>query len=250
MMAAGILLIANSGVLQGQQDELANRINNAYYNVKRAGLNELRCRISPNWKLTAGSISADVAGEEILNLLEHTRFDVAVGPDGSSTISRQIDTVPSSEQVAARFRTTLTGFEQVLTSFFQLWSQFTFHPIVPIGDKESVLEQLKGEYRIRQKSGQIEASMSINSGLKITEDKIVTQGKELIIRLDFGQYSGLYLFKGYEMAIPVGANSIHTIGTVEYQEVQGFELPSTVRMMVGTTMFAFDIGSYEIKKRN
>ena len=248
---AFVILFTQANPLRPAEDtELANRINNSYYNLKRAGLIEFRCAVSPNWKLALQNLVTDAAGEEILDLLEHTHFAVAVGPDGSSTISRQIDATPSSEQVAARLRTVLTGFEQALTGFFQVWSIYTFHPIVPVGNGNYTIEHTTDQYRVTQKSPQDETSSTFNKDLLLTEMSATALGKSVTWHLDFARQSGVYLFSGYDTFYPVGANSVHSIVTVAYQEVQGFELPSTVRVMANQLVIPFDFRNYEIKKRD
>jgi hypothetical protein len=85
-----VVLFAQANSLRAAEDaDLADRINNSYYNLKRSGLIEFRCTVSPNWKAAIQNLITDAAGEELMGLLEQTHFAVAVGPDGSSSISRQ-----------------------------------------------------------------------------------------------------------------------------------------------------------------
>jgi hypothetical protein len=229
--------------------DLANRINNSYYNLNRSGLTEFHCTVSPNWKAAIQNLNTDAVGEEIIGLLEHTHFAVTVGPDGSSTIFRQTDATPSSEQVAARLRTVVAGFEQIITSFFQVWSQFTFHPIVPPGNNDFKLERSNDKYVLHQKAPSVEASSSLNADFMMTDTTGMLAGNQVTMHYDFGRQAGLYLFSGYDAEYPLGTGSVHQILTVAYQEVQGFELPSTVRMMVNQVVIPFDFRNYEIKKR-
>jgi hypothetical protein len=156
----------------------------------------------------------------------------------------------SSEQVAARLRTVVAGFEGILTGFFQVCSQFTFNPIVPPGNNDFKLEPSDGKYVLIQKSPPIEASSSLNADFMMTNTTGTFAGNQVTMHYDFGRQAGHYLFSGYDAMYPVGTASVHTILTVAYQEVQGFELPSTVRMMANQVVIPFDLGNYEIKKRD
>jgi hypothetical protein len=251
LRAVLIFLCAPAAFLHAAVDtDLANQINNSDYNLKRSGLIEFRCTVSPNWKLAYQNLNTDAVGDELLRLLEHTHFAVAVGPDGSSTISRQTDAIPSSEQVAARLRTVVTGFEGVLTGFFQVWSGYTFHPIVSVASGTYKIEHSTDEYRVIEKSAQESTSSLFNNELLLTEMVATALGKSVTLHLNFVRRSGLYVFSGYDAVYPVGASSVHTIATVDYQEAQGFDLPSTVRVMANQVVIPFDFGNYEIKKRD
>src|ERR1019366_5020293 len=154
------------------------------------------------------------------------------------------DATPSSEQVAARLRTVVAGFEQVLTGFFQVCSQFTSPPVIPVGSNDFKLEHSNGKYLLIQKSPPNESSSSLNADFMMTDTTGILAGNHVTMHYDFGREAGLYLFSGYDAVYPVGAGSVHSILTVAYQEVQGFELPSTVRMMANQVVIPFDFRNY------
>jgi hypothetical protein len=61
------------------------------YRLRDEGFSELRCEVDPDWDGMFGSTRADsVRRNEILPLLKSVHFEILVGQDGSSLLSRNL----------------------------------------------------------------------------------------------------------------------------------------------------------------
>jgi hypothetical protein len=245
-------LSAPGALLRGaDQSELLNRANHAYYDARRDGLTGFRCQVVPDWDQIYSNIKADATGEELLTFRRQTHFEVSIGPDGASTVSRKSELAAPNQQIAERLRRATAAVEQVLTGFFQTWSMFFGPPFPTPDDKSLKLEDLDGQYRITGKQGQAEIFESMNRELMITEMKVAVPGTEITLLPKFSRLPKGYVFIGYEGTTKTASGTMAVEVTIENQEVEGFGLPKTVTVNVGGNIrIPLDFRSCEIKKRN
>src|SRR5579863_8004534 len=173
------VLAGLAGTARGATDEeIMQRARQSYYNLKDEGLVKYRCRLVPDWKSMAKSLTADASAQELFPLLSGERFEVAIGPDGASSISHHSDQTPPNEQAAERLRKVTGGLEQTVTGFFQMWSVFMFNSPLPDAGESYLLEDLGERYRVTYKVGANDVVTTMTKDLAIDEMKVTTPSEE------------------------------------------------------------------------
>jgi len=230
--------------------EIRGRMNRAYYHVKSEGLAGFRCQVVPDWDALLNNLKPDPTGVELLGYLRQTHFEVSVGPDGASSVSRQSEVAPPNEQIAARLRAASAAIEQVLTGYFQMATMFV-GPLFSDGDESAKVEDLNGQYRISQKQGENEALISMDRDLMITEVKVSMSGTEVTLVPKFSKSPKGYIATGFDGKFSTAAGNAEVVVEIENQEVEGFALPKTVTAIAqGKVRIPLSFTNYEIKKHN
>ena len=193
-------------------------------------------------------MKADAAGIEVLGLVRQTHFEVSVGPDGASSVSRQSDVAPPNEQIADRMRKAFAGVEQLLTGYFQMATMFV-GPLFADGDESAKVENVNGQYRISYKQGEADALVTMDRELMITEIKVSMQGTDVSVVPKFSRSPKGYIVTGFAGTFRTAAGNAEIAMEVENQEVDGFNLPKTVTAIApGNIRIPFNFSNYEIKK--
>jgi hypothetical protein len=95
--------------------EVIQKAHAAQYSLPKQGMKSFRCSITIDWDALYKGLGANSeSSQTILALLKKTRFKVAVGPDGSSSISRESDEPPPSAEIAERLQQSQAGTEQMI----------------------------------------------------------------------------------------------------------------------------------------
>jgi hypothetical protein len=242
-----------NALLRGADDgQILDRARQAYYSLRGKGLVEFRCEVLPDWEAVFSTLRTDAVGSEVLTLLQRTHFDVSVGADGASTVSRQTELTPPSQVVAERFRTAAAGLEQMLTGFFVVWAQFmSGFPGPEPGDKDYKIEKAGDQYRITQQQGQLHVLVLMTTELVVTEARLTAPNSvEITVHPHFSKLAERFLLTGWDSTIGSAAGTLETAATTENQEVEGFELPKTVNITAGGIRIPLRFNHYRIKKRS
>ncbi len=187
-------------------------------------------------------------------MLKATHFTVLLGPDGASTISHESDIAPPSEEVAQRIRQSVDGMEQLLTGFFQTWSVFMFNSLLPEPDSKYHLEDLGEKYALSFSERANQVAVVLNHQLAIEEVKVTSPKFDSTLHPQWSASSNGRVLTGYQ-AYYKGATSepVQLSVKVEYREVEGLSLPSTVDAAVpspaGSVSIRLVFLDYQVKKR-
>jgi hypothetical protein len=105
------------------------------------------------------------SSQTILALLKKTRFKVAVGPDGSSSISRESDEPPPSAEIAERLQQSQAGTEQMINGFLKSWAAFMVQSVIPAPDEKYHLVLVDGNYLLTVSDNGSDLAIDFNSNL-------------------------------------------------------------------------------------
>jgi hypothetical protein len=235
-MAVAVGCFGQSGALPSTPNaadskEILRRAPLAYYSLKREGLIDFRCQITPDWDSFYKSVKTDAVGrEQLLPILKTMRFQVAVGPDGAATVSHQSDAAPPSEAVADRIRRSTDGMEQVMTGFFQTWLQFMINSLFPDPDGKYQLQDFGDKFVLTLHEGKTDVVESMSRDLVIDTVKATAPEFEGTVNPTFAQNKKGLVLSGYvgNTKATSSGNSQHISIKIDYSEVQGLTLPRTV----------------------
>jgi hypothetical protein len=239
ILALGMVTCANwchaAPLRAGEEDrrEIVRRARQSYYSLKKQGLLEFRCSALPDWDLTYKSVNSDKIGmEQLLPILQKTRFKVVVGPDGASTISHESDIAPPDENVARRVRDSISGMEQVLTGFYRTWSQFVVNTLLPDENSEYTVDELDGKYLLSYKEGTAEVITTMDHDFRIEQLKVTSSQFDATFRTQWSNTEKRLLLAAYDAEIKTASASSVLSVKIEYEETDGFELPSAIKAEV------------------
>jgi hypothetical protein len=217
------------------QKEILRRAPLAYYSLKRAGLKDFRCQLTPDWDYIYKTLKTDAVGQDqLLPILKSMRFQVAVGPDGTAAVSHESDAAPPNEAVAARIRQTTDGVEKIVTGFFQTWSQFMVNSVFPDPDSAYRMQSMGDKLVITQQDGKTVSVVSMNRDLVIDTIRATTPEFEGTIDPTFAQHKDGLIVTSYEATYKdtASGNSRRISVAVDYSDVEGLTLPHTVKAEV------------------
>ena len=235
--------------------EIITQARQSYYNLKIAGLSEFRCNVQPDWESILTAAQADEATQdEILPVMEEMHFEVSVGPDGASTVSRKFDMAPPNDEIAQRARSIADGIEQIVTGFYQTWSRFLINSPFPDPGGEFKLRDLDGKYQLFYKEGPSNISLTMGHDFTIDEMKVSSDKFEETIHPLFGHVGNALVLKGYQTVLNMASGtSVQVNVVIENGEYERIILPKTVVATVPTPEssieFTLTFSNYKLKKR-
>lgn len=234
--------------------QVVERARAAYYSLKAQGMLEFRCNVQPDWDVMYKSLKPDAAAtQELLPILQKTRFKVLVGPDGASTISHESDVVPPNEKVAERVRESVGGLEQVLTGFFQTWSGFVINPLIPAANSEYRMDDVGEKYRITSKDSTADVVTTMDHSFAIEQVEVTAPNLTATLRPTWSRGANGLLLTGYDASYKTTGAPGQLSVKIQYEVVQGLSLPSVVDATIpsanGPVTVRLNFKDYEVKKR-
>lgn len=214
--------------------EILTQARRSYYSLKEDGFSGMRCEVDPDWEAAFASVKVDsLKSMEIFPFLKTIHFELLVGPDGSSLLSRDFDSPPPSENIATRIRSVTNGFDEVVTGFFHTWSQFMMDSILPDPDSQYTLAQTGGEYHLSYSDTKTEVSATMSRDYSITAIHVKTAAFESTLSPKFTTTSRGWILSSYEATFQAGPQAGEQLSvTIEYPSVDGLRLPKDVAVVV------------------
>ena len=211
-----------------EKNPIQDEADRAYYNLKAKGLVQFSCEVQPDFDAAYKNIPVDAVGrDQVLPIAKKTRFQVVVGPSGAASVSHQSSDAPATEEVATRVRQTIGGMEQIITGFFETWSNQMINP--PLGGGiEYQVEQLPEGYRFTADSAGVHITASMNRDF--VTDLIEAKGPELdgSVAPRYTRRPDGLLLESYDATYKTGGNSQKLSVNIQYQEIEGLLLPRIV----------------------
>jgi hypothetical protein len=254
-LLAFVYLVPCKARQQSSDREIIQRARQSYASLTDEGLLEVRGSVQPDWELTYAAVKTDkVATDQLLPILKATHFTVALGPDGAPIVSHESDAAPPNEEVAQRIHQSLDGMDQLLTGFFQTWSNFSFATPLPRPDENYRLEDSDGKYRVSLDQGAAHFELSLSHELAIEEVEVTSAKLSGKLELQWSPSSKGLLLSSYQGTFKENSGGTQQLSVkIHYEDVEGFSLPSTVDATVelpaGSIPLRLVFSDYKIKKR-
>ncbi len=210
-----------------ENNALLVRASNLYYSYAREGLAGFDCNAQPDWGMATDGDGQRLALLNKARMRLHARFG-----DGDFTL--QWTAPPNAPDSAGSLQRMHDLMDHVLTGFLEYWSPFIDDLAIP-ADADGVEIQKRNEgYQILFGDGPTRVVEKFDATLRILSYEVSgADGKALLTPSYEATPKGL-LVNHFEVHMPPpnGADGQEEtmLVDVDYQLVEGFELPSQLRM--------------------
>lgn len=216
-----------ASVQDGKRDLLRQSIQ-SYYSLRRLGLLEFRANVQPNWV----AMAKDTKGNpEAMKMLNGLRFLVSLRPDGSVKVDYESAApIPTAQE--GNIKQIYAGMDEMLTGFFATWNLFMLTSPFPAAESEYQLQDLGEKYLLTYKEGSTDVSTTMTREFGITEVKVSAEAFKASVKPQFTKTPKGYVLVGYEGSYEptVGPGKTRLSVRVEYQEINGFQLPRKLNL--------------------
>jgi hypothetical protein len=236
-LAAALVLLpaaskasAQSGTKSPDKTQLLLKARQIYYVLQNQGLKSFQCTIQPDWvkfakAMTQGGASVD---EAKIALVTPVAFTAMVDEQGIPTATPflaaggNID--PSVNQM-------VVGAKQVIEGFFKTWGSVVFTGIFAFSDDQDLTfsDQPDG-YHLSQKTGDANVDLVLTQDSLLTALKVTSISSIIIMKPKYSQMDKGLLMTSVTSDINNGTQKVDF--QVQYQTVEGFQLPDKVGYQV------------------
>jgi len=245
-----------------ERREFLENARKSYYILSAHGLTGFTSRVQPDFETFYKAIKADsTAQTQLLPILQKMTFQVVVGPDGDATVNHQIDAMPTDKNLAARVSTAIDGTEQVIAGFLQSWAPFAVNsPFNGMTDSDKI-DNLGSVYRLTHQDTNGSVVMLIRPDFAVEEVNVTSAIFKGTMHLTWEPTpQGFRLSKYMVTYSTVDAKSQKMSVEIQYQNVEGFQLPSSVNAKIpvpssatgappGAATFPFTFVTPQVEKR-
>jgi hypothetical protein len=208
--------------------------NKAYYNLREHGVIGFQATVLPDWRSNLEHDDPDsVVTDSVLHRFQNIHLSITFDSSGVCKVSKSIDqSLPElaredAEEIRAYIETWLGGF-------FSMWKPMTFDK--PFTDPDSAYEvtAIDGGYHTNRtdEDGAV-VSCVMDKDYVIQEIKVSSGTENTLIKPAFVKVRGGWLVAGIDQMTSgdtSDADSTHLKIAIEYDTINGLELPSSVRM--------------------
>jgi hypothetical protein len=194
-----------------------------YYSLRVQGLSGFECKMTPDWdKFAAENIKpADPMMDVLAKKIKPVAMKVSMSMAGAPAASAFMTDGTEIDEGLTEFT---TGLEHVTTDFIEQWWTMVSDTPFSAYDSDSVVKQEGAGYRFSQKQGASDSSILMDKDLVILEMDTLLQANQIIMRPKFiADPKGLLLTN---LDSDIKSTDQHVSIAIEYQDVQGFKLPS------------------------
>jgi hypothetical protein len=213
--------------------DVIRKMHDAQYNLPKHGMKGFRCSITIDWDAFYKDLGADSASSQaLLSLLKKTRFRVVVGPDGSSSVSRESDEPPSAD-IADRLQQSQAGVDQVINGLLKTWAIFMVQSVIPQPDEKYRLVLVDGKYLLTQSTDSSNLAIDFDSNFMM--ERVSTRSTKTqsgVFRPTFANSPNGFVLTGYTVTFdpPVDGQTANADVKIENQAVDDLELPHIVNI--------------------
>jgi hypothetical protein len=211
--------------------EIIRKAHDAQYSLPKQGMKSFRCSITIDWDALYKDLGADSeSSQTVLALLKKIRLKVAVGPDGSSSLSRESDDAPPSAEIAERLQESQAGLDQMINGLLKTWAVYMVESMIPQPDEKYHLELVDGKYLLTQSENGMDLAIDFDSNLKIARVSSKSSKQNGEFRPTFESNPNGFVLTGYVITFdpPVAGGTTKADVKIENQTVDGLELPHLV----------------------
>ncbi len=228
----------------------------SYYNLRNQGLVSYQCDITPDWNLLLQDQRKQnpAAADTAIQILNQLHFTVNLAADDSVKLFHNELTGQNQEMMNALSQI-YGGMEQMTSGFFDTWKLFMLNSPFPAVDSDYQVENLGQRYRLTYKESGADVATSMGHDYQITNLQVTTKDYDSAIQPTFNKDRSGYVLTAYDATYTSQNAAEKTVLTVnlEYQQVQGFQVPKTLSLTgtYGGTPFAVKLAfsNYQVTKK-
>lgn len=235
-VTALLACLGGAPAVAADRQDVLRQARRAYYSLREQGLAEFRCGLQPNWETLLVELKTNdpAVYKGTLAKLNEIRFSMVLASNGSVRLTHNEVTGMDAEMDRGLGQI-FGGMEQVVTGFFQTWSPFVLTQPFPEIESEYELEDQGSRYRLSYKEGPADIVTIMAADFAISDLIVVTPEFKSRLQPQFSAGPKGFLLNAYQAdyrgSAPADATQLQV--RIQYQEVQGLQLPS--RLSLGGT---------------
>jgi hypothetical protein len=210
--------------------KIVQQMHEANYSLAKHGFGSAHCSVAVNWDDIYKQLNANNDdSQQLLALLEKSRFKVVIGPEGSTSISVDSEEAPPSENIAERMRQSQAGIQQTITGLFNTWAGFMVRSMIPEPDETYELKSSDAGYLLTFSGDG--ANITINTDPKLKIGHVEFKSEKLNGNFDptFDSTPEGYVLTGYRATFTAAqGQASELVMALTNQKVEGLELPQQV----------------------
>ena len=220
-----------------------------YYNLRTAGLSEVRAAIQPNWDVLLEGIKEPAGSKTLLNNLH---FWFSIDAAGNFRLSHDGKAIP--EDQVKGVENIFQGVNLAVTGFFRTWSIFVISSPFPEPGSDYALERLANGFRFSQRQGELDVTTETDNEFAITEIRVVAGDRTTSLKPVLEKTPAGLVLTGYKASARRADGTVTTVQvSLEYGTVSGLRLLNKVNLDTvfqgGETKFEWAFSDYQVKMR-
>lgn len=231
--------------------QLLLKARQIYYVLQNQGVRSFQCTIQPDWAkfakfMTQNGTSVDQAK---IALIAPVAFTAVVDEQGNATATPFLASGASVDPTVSQM---VGGAKQVVEGFFKSWGSVVFTGIFAPSDDQNLamLAQPDGIH-FSQKTGDANVDIVLNRDSLLTSMKVTTTSAIIVMNPKYSKTDKGLLMTSLNSDINNGTQKVNF--EVQYQTVEGFQLPGKVSYQVTFPTQAVSIemafSNYQITKK-
>ncbi len=242
---------AQSETAPPDKAQLLSKARQIYYVLQNQGVKSFQCTIQPDWAKFAKFMTQNrtTVDQTKIALITPVAFTAVVDEQGNATATPFL---ASGASVDPTVNQMVGGAKQVIEGFFKSWGSVVFTGIFAPSDDQNLtmLAQPDGIH-FSQKSGDANVDIVLNRDSLLTSMKVTTDSTIIVMNPKYSKMDKGLLMTSLNSDINNGTQKVNF--DVQYQTVEGFQLPGKVVYQVTFPTQAVSIemafSNYQIAKK-
>lgn len=245
---------SNATLSDTERQHVVRQARSLPYNLRSAGLAELRCEVRPDWESFFRQVRVDNHDRDLLlPLLSQVRFTVDLAANGKVTVSHSSVRSPNAG-TAASLRASIPGMENMIAAFFKTWSLYAFASPLPPMKGDYQIDMASGKYQLTYHQGSAEVRTTLRRDFAMEAVTYATPDLWVEIHPEWSDTAEGFLLTSYDEFTQMKPKAPqHLSVKLDYQSVDGFVLPTKVKGLIvgdaGKVEINLSFANYDVKKR-
>ena len=231
--------------------QLLLKARQIYYVLQNQGMKSFQCTVQPDWAkfakfMTQNGSSVDQAK---IALITPVAFTAVVDEQGNATATPFL---AGGGKIDPAVNQMVGGAKQVIEGYFKSWGSVVFTGIFTPSDDESLTMVAQADgIHFSQKTGEANVDLVLNRDSLLTSMKVSTASAIIVMNPKYSKTDKGLLMTSLNSDINNGTQKVNF--DVQYQTVEGFQLPGKVSYQVTFPTQAVSIemsfSNYQIVKK-
>jgi hypothetical protein len=231
--------------------QLLLKARQIYYVLQNQGMKSFQCTIQPDWAkfakfMTQNGTAVDQAK---IALITPVAFTAVVDEQGNATATPFLASGGSVDPTVDQM---VGGAKQVIEGFFKSWGSVVFTGIFAPSDDQNLTMLIQPDgIHFSQKTGEANVDIVLNRDSLLTTMKVTTTSAIIVMNPKYSKTDKGLLMTSLNSDINNGTQKVNF--EVQYQTVEGFQLPGKVSYQVTFPTQAVSIemsfSNYQITKK-
>lgn len=239
LLLAVVCLLCNS--LFAQDKALRERLAAAhaqYYTPTASGLTSFQCQAAIDWKSSLERWSGQSIPDDnpFLKYLQAVHLSVSDQLKGNGSLD-WVDTAAPPDGKEDSIKQMREGFQTMMTGFFQSWNAYLNGSMVTLPDNTVTLTAVGDGMHLSGKADSMTIDEDFDKNTLLTQVNVISPAVKVLARPTFANTSDGLIVSSISNVInqPPTAPQQETEISIDYANVESFQLPSHIAMNVKNT---------------